>query len=147
MAVFQHPGSEHQITVQIPSSLPDYHGHFNGLQDAVARVLLNALEAAGREGHVSLILSYDSALNRFLISVQDDGLGIRPEFLPNIFDAYFTTKVDALAGLGLAVVYQVVHQHHGWIRIATERDIGTRMLIILPALAWPNAPDSQVQDH
>jgi signal transduction histidine kinase len=146
MAVFQHPGSEHQISVQIPSSLPEYHGHFNGLQDAIARVMLNALEAAGREGHVSVILSYDSALNRFVISVHDDGLGIRPEFLPNIFDAYFTTKVDAQAGLGLAVVYQVVHQHHGWIRIATERDIGTRMLIILPGLSSPNSQDRQVQD-
>jgi signal transduction histidine kinase len=147
MAVFQYPGSEHQIALQIPASLPEYHGHFNGLQDAMARVILNALEAAGREGHVSVILSYDAASNRFIIAVQDDGLGIRPEFLPNIFDAYFTTKSEGGSGLGLAVAYQVVSQHHGWIRLSTERDMGTRMLIILPGSSSANAHDRLVPDH
>jgi nitrogen-specific signal transduction histidine kinase len=131
-AVFQYPGSEHQISLQIPDSLPEYHGHFSGLQETVACVMLNALEAAGREGQVSVILSYDSVPNRFLISIQDNGLGIRPEFLPQIFDAYFTTKINASSGLSLAVAYHVVHQHHGWIRVSTERDMGTRVLIILP---------------
>ncbi len=147
MAEFQYPGAEHPVSIQIQADLPEYYGHFQGLQDAVTRILLNALEAAGKEGRVSVTLCYNPEPDHFLISVQDDGPGIRPEFLPQIFDAYFTTKASAGAGQGLAVAYRVVNQHRGWIRVSTERDMGTHVMIILPGNPTANPYAAQEEKH
>ena len=66
------------------------------------------------------------------ITVQDSGCGIPKEVLSNIFDPYFTTKAEG-SGLGLTTAYAIVIRHEGYITIASEVDVGTTVLIYLPA--------------
>lgn len=66
------------------------------------------------------------------IAVADQGHGIAPESLPNIFDPYFTTKKTG-SGLGLAVAYSVVRKHEGTITVETHQEEGTTFVIHLPA--------------
>lgn len=62
------------------------------------------------------------------IKVEDNGKGIAEEFLPHIFDPFYTTRPDG-TGLGLAIVHQIIQEHRGGItaeNIGLENSEGTR---------------------
>ena len=69
-----------------------------------------------------------------LISVKDDGSGIRAEHLPKIFDPFFTTKeVGHGSGLGLSVLHGIVHSADGHVEVLTAPGHGTEFRVYLPA--------------
>ncbi len=69
------------------------------------------------------------------LSIRDTGPGIPPDHLPRIFDPFFTTKdVGKGTGLGLATVYGIVRQHHGWIDVRSEIGYGAEFRILLPVV-------------
>ena len=68
------------------------------------------------------------------VSVQDTGCGIEPSVLPRIFEPFFTTKtVGKGTGLGLATVYGIVKQHHGWVEVESQVGRGTTFHVFLPS--------------
>jgi hypothetical protein len=72
------------------------------------------------------------------LKVRDTGSGISPEHLPRIFEPFFTTKeVGKGTGLGLATVYGIVKQHHGWIDVISRVNSGTEFRMFLPAIQPP----------
>ncbi|MGD2089039.1 MAG: ATP-binding protein [Candidatus Aminicenantes bacterium] len=71
----------------------------------------------------------------WVISVQDTGIGMKPQIVTKIFDPFFTTKEDGEGtGLGLAMVYNIIKQHKGFIDVYSQEGIGTTFYVYLPIL-------------
>jgi PAS domain S-box-containing protein len=70
----------------------------------------------------------------WVVRVEDEGIGIEVEALPQIFTPFFTTKEKGKGtGLGLAMVYNIVQKHLGFLRIDTEPGEGCAVSVFLPA--------------
>jgi PAS domain S-box-containing protein len=69
------------------------------------------------------------------LTVADTGIGIAPENIKHVFEPFFTTKeVGKGTGLGLASVYGIIQQHHGWISVRSDLGRGTTFCIYLPLI-------------
>ena len=81
------------------------------------------------------------------ISVADTGTGMTPEVLNRVFEPFFTTKADGRGtGLGLSQIYGFVKQSGGYIRLASELNVGTRVDIFLPkAVSRPDQTPLRVE--
>ncbi len=76
------------------------------------------------------------------LRVSDNGTGISPQEREHIFEPFFTTKEPGKGtGLGLAMVFGIVQQHHGWIECHSTPGQGTRFDIYLPRHHAPIAAD------
>ncbi len=66
--------------------------------------------------------------------MKDSGKGIPAEFLPHVFDPFFSTKGVGGTGLGLSVSYGIIKNHKGTIRVESTVGTGTAFTIELPVL-------------
>jgi signal transduction histidine kinase len=67
------------------------------------------------------------------IRITDTGIGMSPEVKARIFEPFFTTKdVGEGTGLGMAIVFKILENHHGKIEIETAPGAGSSMCISLP---------------
>ena len=67
------------------------------------------------------------------LTVRDTGRGMPPEVVERAFEPYFTTRARGESpGLGLAMVYGIVHQHGGHVEVHSQPSVGTTFEILLP---------------
>ena len=119
------------------------------LRQVLRNVVLNADEAMPAGGVVRveaknvIVDAADTLPLRggpyVVVSVGDDGVGIQEEYLPRLFEPYFTTKQQG-SGLGLAVAHSVISAHGGHIAVESTFGRGSTFHIYLPAI--PPASES-----
>jgi signal transduction histidine kinase len=106
--------------------------------------MVNAIEAMHGGGKLSVVLH--GTADEVTIEISDTGVGIPPEVLPLIFEPFYSTKTnESGSGLGLAVVYGIVHRHGGAISVDSKVGVGTTFRITLPRRPPARAP-SQAAD-
>ncbi|RMH74511.1 MAG: sensor histidine kinase, partial [Calditrichaeota bacterium] len=141
-----YPLEKHRVTVtrEFPSQLPPVQGSFNHLEQVIVNLLLNSIHAIRerrqKDPHcpAKIVLSAGMENNKLRLSIQDTGAGIPPEHLGKIFDPFFTTKpVGEGTGLGLSVCYKIVQAHRGTIRVTSNVNRGTEVIIYLPTPVDP----------
>lgn len=110
----------------IPDVLID-KGRF---RQVLINVFKNALEAMNEGG--ILIISAESLEDKVKLTIEDTGDGISQEDLDQIGTPFYTTKVGG-TGLGMAITYQIITDLKGTIMIDSKKDIGTKIIINLPA--------------
>lgn len=99
------------------------------LRQVIANVVINAAEATTATGTIKIEATAESDAG--LLTIADDGTGIAPELLDQVFDPFVTTKAHG-TGLGLAIAHAIVDAHGGRIAISSSRDTGTRVSLRLP---------------
>lgn len=120
------------VVTRAYQAVPAVEGDPDKLQQLFLNLFLNAADAMADGGHltVSLAAKGDAALE---IRVADDGVGIPPQDLENLFKPFFTTKPAGRgSGLGLVVAQGIVADHGGRIEVHSEPGSGTEFQIELP---------------
>ena len=99
------------------------------LQQVFMNLLLNAAEAVGSDGEVTVGTEIAGA--HLLVFIRDTGMGITKENLSRLFEPFFTTKKNG-TGLGLAICQRVLEEHHGKIEVHSEPGQGSVFIVSLP---------------
>jgi signal transduction histidine kinase/pSer/pThr/pTyr-binding forkhead associated (FHA) protein len=105
-----------------------------GIHRAVLNIVTNALDATEQKegGAVEVRTKFDPAQAVARVHVLDNGVGIAPEELPQIFALFSSTKGARGTGIGLPVSDKIVREHGGQIRVESQPGEGTEFIIELP---------------
>jgi len=137
-----------ELHLDLDKDLPVVQGDAAQLGQVIMNLTVNAKDALPEGGQIKIEsksiefqtpqLRSGVSMNRgrySMFSVSDAGCGIAKEDLTHIFEPFYTTKEAGKGtGIGLAVVYGIIKNHHGFIFCTSEPGRGTSFEIYLPAL-------------
>lgn len=132
-----------RLNCQVAAQLPWVNGHVGHLNQAFFNLIRNAVQAvSGRGGQVVVRVGAEQGTLQgapqdvLRIDILDNGEGMAPEVLKRAFEPFFSTRgVGEGTGLGLSVARDVVRAHHGRISLESVPDKGSRVRVLLPAVA------------
>ncbi|WP_371739258.1 PAS domain-containing sensor histidine kinase [Flavobacterium sp. 14A] len=99
----------------------------------ITNLVKNAIQSIpeGRQKRVAVTVTKRD--NNVLITVEDNGIGIKPEDIIRIFEPKFTTKNSGM-GLGLGIIKNIIENYKGTITFETEYGTGTKFTVSLPII-------------
>lgn len=100
------------VTVAIAPGVPPVEGQYEALSRALSNLLLNAADAVRDRPDAQIRVTADADAARVRVRVIDNGPGVSPDQLPQIWEPYVTGKPGG-TGLGLAIVRQTIEAHGG----------------------------------
>jgi len=96
---------------------------------AVLNIIINAVEAMNAD-HCILEITTERQDDKCFIIIHDNGPGINPEDLDQLFVPFFTNKPNG-TGLGLTTAQNIILNHKGTLRVSSERGKGATFTIVL----------------
>ncbi len=119
------------------------------INQVLLNLVVNARDSMSKGGVLTIMTSMEKVVeggellhadlepgNYVVLTVSDTGEGIDREVMDHMFEPFFTTKKQGEGtGLGLSVVYGIVKQHGGYVKVESVREKGTSFRIYLPAAA------------
>jgi len=115
-------GRRIDVRVALPGVLPIL-GHAPDIREALANLILNAVDAMPEGGTLSFTGAETS--EGVALTVADTGVGMPARVIRHIFEPFFTTKGVRGTGLGLSVVYVIMERHGGRIEVTSTPGQGT----------------------
>jgi two-component system, sensor histidine kinase and response regulator len=124
------------LRFQPPAStvLIDADSHL--FERVIDNLISNAIKYTPPQGQVTI--SIQQSDQQIVLSIQDTGIGIPPEDLPHVFEAFYRVRKPSHrkasgSGLGLSIVATIVEQHNGFVHVESEPERGSLFTVILPA--------------
>ncbi len=101
-------------------------------KSCILNVITNAFHAMGSSSRAGVLRIREEIINdTFVLTISDNGEGVKPEDLEKIFEPFFSTKQDGL-GLGLPMTRRVMEEHGGKVQFQSIVGEGSRVKLILP---------------
>jgi len=125
-----------RLTALLDSTIGFVRGDPNRLQQALWNLLANAIKFTPSNGRVHVVM--ERVNSHVEISVEDTGVGIRPDFLPYVFDRFRqadagTARNYGGLGLGLSIVKNLIELHGGQVRVKSRgENLGSTFIVSLP---------------
>jgi len=120
------------VIKDIPSTFPNILGNRNELEQIFVNLLLNGIDAIDEHSRMNpecekiIRIEAKTQNGKVMIQLTDSGIGMTDEQRDKLFDPFYTTKDTGKGtGLGLYVVYNIVHSHNGNIYFESEPYRGT----------------------
>jgi signal transduction histidine kinase len=127
---------QHRLSLQLPEEEIYVHGDAIRLNQIIVNLLTNSVKYTPMGGTIDVRLS--QARGDAVLVVRDDGMGIAPEMLPQIFEMYSRGSLpdqsrDDGLGIGLALVKGLVELHHGTVEAKSAGEgCGSEFIVTLP---------------
>ena len=122
------------LRTQLAEELPTLMVDRVQLQQVVLNLLMNGIEAMseveGRPRELVVATQKDSVDNLH-VAVQDSGVGLDPQYLDRMFDAFYTTKRDGM-GMGLSISRSIIEAHSGRLWATANDGPGATLHFVLP---------------
>ncbi|MDE2448212.1 MAG: response regulator [Gammaproteobacteria bacterium] len=134
----------HQLTLELPEPGIKVFGDPTRLTQAIANVLGNAAKYTDKGGQISLVAAVRG--DDIEIRIRDNGIGIRPEMLPHVFELFTQLergdgRTQGGLGIGLALVQRLVQMHGGEVSAASDGPgKGSEFVVRLPLLRKEDEP-------
>jgi two-component system NtrC family sensor kinase len=128
----------HNISLEatLQPNLPMVQIDENQIKQMLLALYVNATEAMEKDGVLEVSTYVKQTERRVYLIVKDNGKGIPEDVKPHIFEPFFTTKNAVKGfGLGLSVVYGIVHNHKAEITVESQVSKGTSFIIKFPIKA------------
>ncbi len=125
--------------------MPDLVFDQEGIHRAVLNVVGNGIDAAAeatQSGRVEVQSKYSAEKATVWISVADNGPGIPPDQMDDLFRPFVSSKKGRGTGLGLPVSQKILSEHGGRILVESKPGRGSRFRIELPAVPPPSGRDT-----
>ncbi|SNB48108.1 PAS domain-containing sensor histidine kinase [Geobacter sp. DSM 9736] len=132
------------FTLRLTDHLPRVKGNPQQLEQVFINLILNAVQALpGKKAGVTVATSLDAGNERIRVTIADEGCGMHPDVKANIFEPFFSTKLDyGGTGLGLAISKSILDEHGASIEIDSEPGKGTVVSILLPVSHQKKKPEA-----
>lgn len=111
------------------------YGNASQLEQVILNILKNSIDSfTAFSGRMDITVSTSAETNEIILIFKDNGEGIPQDKLKRIFDPFFTTKQKG-TGIGLSICKQLIEMYGGQIKVDSEVEVGTSVMVILP---WVN---------
>jgi len=122
------------ITTNLEEDIPYAGMSQDEFKQIIINLVKNSIQAIEVRGNI-LIKTRGGQDGTICVTIEDDGIGIREEIIPHIFDPFYTTKHNGEGtGLGLSVVYGIINKYRGTITVTSKEGKGTRISLAIPLL-------------
>ena len=129
-----------QLHLDLAEGMPRVQCDPAQIEQVLLALIMNAIDAMPRGGNLWLQTRLKAHRDELEMVVRDDGSGIPPEILSQIFEPFLTTKESGHGvGLGLAISRSIMERHNGNIDVQSEVGKGTTFTLTLPVEAAPRS--------
>jgi two-component system sensor histidine kinase HydH len=118
----------------VPSDMPFVRLDRDRMLQVLLNLTQNSIDAMPDGGRISFSAAWLKPQRSVRIEVQDTGKDIPPHELSRLFEPFFTTKGRG-TGLGLAIVRKIIDAHGGEVKVQSEENVGTKVILTLPQVS------------